>query len=284
MQAVLITAYKDRKQLDELLGALNGKFKVYLHIDAKSDELEYQDIKDSYPLISVIKKYQINWGGYNHIKAVLELISMAVEDNETSYIHIISGQDFPVRNKNDFDNQFENSDLIYMTCIGQEEFPNIIKDRLYYRIINSNWDEKRYSIHILNRITSLLQKIFGVKRNSIGEFSHIYKGMIWSSFPIEVGTYVLDYVRLHPEFLHDLQHTLIPEEFFLQTILVNSKYKDRIVKRNLRYTDWNSRYNSSPAYLDLTDFEKIVKSRDFFARKIDSNISCDLVNAVHSRL
>lgn len=63
MQAVVITAYKDAKQLDELLKTLYGKFKVYLHIDAKSEELEELKIKNRYPLVKVVKKFQINWGG-----------------------------------------------------------------------------------------------------------------------------------------------------------------------------------------------------------------------------
>lgn len=92
MQAVLITAYKDAKQLDELLKTLYGKFKVYLYIDAKSEKLEELEIKNRYPQVRTVKKFQINWGGVNHLKAILELLAMAAEDAEVAYIHIISGQ------------------------------------------------------------------------------------------------------------------------------------------------------------------------------------------------
>ena len=63
MQAVLITAYKDAKQLDELLKVLHDKFKVYIHIDVKSEELKEEEIKENYPEVHIIKKFQVNWGG-----------------------------------------------------------------------------------------------------------------------------------------------------------------------------------------------------------------------------
>lgn len=284
MQAVLITAYKDAKQLDELLKTLYGKFKVYLHIDAKSEELQELEIKNRYPQVKIVKKFRINWGGVNHLKAILELLAMAAEDAEIKYIHVISGQDFPVRNIKDFYQQFENSDKIYMSCIGQEGFPDVINERLYYPVLNSNWDSRKRSIRIINALTKAVQKGLRIERRTIGNFSYICKGMVWVSLPKEAARYILDYLQRNPQLMRDLQHTLIPEEFFFQTLLVNSEYNEKIVKHNLRYTDWSSRYNSIPAYLDETDFDKIKKSEDFFARKIDSSISQGLMSMLISSM
>lgn len=75
-------------------------------------------------------------------------------------------------------------------------------------------------------------------------------------------------------------HTLIPEEFFFQTIIMNSPYKENVVEKNLRYTDWSGKNGSRPSFLDETDYEKIIKSGDFFARKIDSNISDKLLKKI----
>lgn len=209
---------------------------------------------------------------------------MAVEDEETKYIHIISGQDFPVRNIKDFYQQFENSDKIYMSCIGQEDFQDKIYERLYYPVLNSNWDSRKHIVRIINTLTKVVQKSLGMKRKIIGNFSCIYKGMVWVSLPKEAARYVLDYLQRNPKLMRDLQHTLIPEEFFFQTLLVNSEYNGKIVNHNLRYTDWSSRYNSIPAYLDETDFDRINKSGDFFARKIDSSISQGLVSMLISSM
>ena len=205
---------------------------------------------------------------------------MAVADDEITYIHIISGQDFPVKGAGDFEKYFENSDKIYMTCIGQERFPDVINERLYYPVLNSNWDSRKRIVRVINYVTKFLQKSVKIKRTTLGDFSCIYKGMVWISIPKEVAGYVLNYIQINSRFMRDLQHTLIPEEFFFQTLLTNSKYSEKIVNNNLRYTDWTTRYNSRPAYLDETDFDKINSTDVFFARKIDSDISRKLILAL----
>lgn len=63
MQGVLITAYKDVEQIMTLLDMLYGKFKIFIHIDAKSKELDEKIIKNMFPSIYIIKKYNICWGG-----------------------------------------------------------------------------------------------------------------------------------------------------------------------------------------------------------------------------
>ena len=209
---------------------------------------------------------------------------MAAEDAEVAYIHIISGQDFPIKDIKDFHLKFENSDKIYMSCIGQEDFPDVINERLYYPVLNLNWDSRKRSIRIINTLTKAVQKCLGIKRRSIGDFSCIYKGMVWVSLPKKAACYVLDCLQKNPKIMRDLYHTLIPEEFFFQTILVNSEFNEKIVNYNLRYTDWSGRYNSIPAYLDETDFDIIKKSEDFFARKIDSSISRGLVSMLMSSM
>ena len=202
---------------------------------------------------------------------------MAILNPEITYIHIISGQDIPIKNMADFRESFDDSDNIYMTCIGEEKFPDIIKDRLYYPILNANWDCRKRVVRYINYLTKNIQRIIGKERHALGEFTHIYKGMVWVSLPKDVVCYVLDYVKSHPEYMSDLGHTSIPEEFFFQTVLVNSVYKEHIICANLRYTDWSTRHGSMPAYLDESDYEKIINSDCFFARKISSKISRNLV-------
>lgn len=63
MQGVLITAYKDVEQTMTLLDTLYGEFKIFLHIDAKSKELDEGIIRNKFPSLYVIKKYNICWGG-----------------------------------------------------------------------------------------------------------------------------------------------------------------------------------------------------------------------------
>ena len=84
-------------------------------------------------------------------------------------------------------------------------------------------------------------------------------------------------------FINDLKHTRIPEEFYLQTIAMNSSFRINVIDHNLRYTDWSGRYGSTPSYLDLSDIGMIDESGCLFARKVDSIISKDLRDEIISK-
>lgn len=80
--------------------------------------------------------------------------------------------------------------------------------------------------------------------------------------------------------MKDLVHTVIPEEFFFQTIILNSPYKLGVITQNMQYFDQNKRNGSARAYLYETDYEKIIDSEKFFAREIDMNISKELLELI----
>ena len=83
--------------------------------------------------------------------------------------------------------------------------------------------------------------------------------------------------------MKDLYSCYLPEELFFQTLFMNSKdWKDRIIKDNLRYTDWHKRNGSIPAVLDMSDYDKIAASTCCFARKVDSKISWDLIERLQA--
>ena len=59
---------------------------------------------------------------------------------------------------------------------------------------------------------------------------------------------------------------------FFSNNIGNSNYLKSISNKNLRYVDWELRNGSSPAFLDISDYDKIILSEKIFARKFN-NIS-----------
>ena len=89
MQAVVITAYKSFEQLQELAELLSEKFLVYIHIDRRVPKDKYEALKSGG--IRVYSLYPVNWGGSNHLKAILYLMHEALKEHpDLDYIHIIS--------------------------------------------------------------------------------------------------------------------------------------------------------------------------------------------------
>ncbi|WNW29144.1 beta-1,6-N-acetylglucosaminyltransferase [Lactobacillus johnsonii] len=271
MQAILITAYKDKIQLQRLINFFSDDNIVLIHIDKKSD-IKINDLKKN-PNVKIIKKYDIRWGGLNHLLAILDLLKLSLTFKNINYIHIISGQDIPVKPLKDF-KIFNNCELIYLQCESILTKPEAFKNRYRKGCLFSNKDNRK----IIWRGANKLYNVFHSPHKRISQFSEkdIYIGLVWSSFPVQVAEYIINYID-KINLLKEWNHVIIPEEFFFQTILYNSKFQKNIVNKNLRYYDWHFRNGSDPAYLDKSDISKIDEGDYFFARKIDTSISKDVI-------
>ena len=273
MQGILITAYKDKTQLFNLINSFEDKFYVIVHIDAKTKNISEEDFKKlNLKNIHILKKYKITWGNIKHLYAIIDMLKIARE-KKLSYIHIISGQDILIKNVNYLLDKFFDCNNIYM---GYNDMSNVDKNvinRYKKGCLSSKLD-------LTNKIVKIINALYGIisiSRKKIGDFQKIYKGMIYVSLPQYAYEYCLEVIEDNPKFMKDLNHCIIPEEFFFQTILMNSKYKDNIVNNHLRYILWHEKNGSVPGILDEENYGDIKKSDCIFARKIDTNISSKLI-------
>lgn len=274
MQAILITAYKDPGQLYRLAEILHRKCQVFIHIDTKS--ISKFDIATLAAMenVHVYSRYRITWGSINHLYALIYLMKKALADKDVTYLHLISAQDIPVRSLD----RFDADDRIYMSLA------DVPAERWQCYNIFQKFDQGSKVTERLYRGTVRLQEFLHIRRKHLGRFSHVYKGMVWCSMPRQAAEYADEYIRVYPSFLKSLYTCYLPEEFFFQTLFMNSaEWKDRIVSDNLRYTDWNRRNGSIPAILDETDYDDIINSGKYFARKIDTVISSKLVERLICR-
>lgn len=63
-QCAVITAYKGRDELLELLTAIHNDMHCFVHIDTKSVS-KFADLKKVFPDVHFYSKYSVNWGGTN---------------------------------------------------------------------------------------------------------------------------------------------------------------------------------------------------------------------------
>ena len=64
------------------------------------------------------------------------------------------------------------------------------------------------------------------------------------------------------------RHVKIPDEIFMQTMLLNSPLRDNVVGQDVHYLDW-SHGGAHPKTLGTEDSSRIVESGKLFARKFD---------------
>lgn len=286
MQAFLITAYKDYGQLHELAMYLGEHNKVFIHVDKSSNEITPEQVLrlNHISNCTAVSDYAICWGSFTHVQAIYELIGLALADEKVTYMHLITAQDLPVLPLDELERRFDGERHIYMDYIPPEEQPETVKVRYQYYNWFINKNVKNKWLWSLQYLTVLLQKIAFVKRKKIGEFGEIYKGLVYISMPRDAAEYVVAYCGSHPEYLRSLRSCQVPEEFFFQTLFLNSPYKERIVKKELRYMNWERGDGSSPVYLDERDYDAIAGGDYVFARKFDTTISAELKERIMKEL
>lgn len=275
--AALITAYKNFSYLEALVKKLSGSFSIYIHIDQSSTEIgaEKMEYLEKTYGCKCFAKYVCCWAGYNNLLAYIDLLRIA-HRNGHEYYHILSGEDLPVRSYAQMEQFFENNDRIYISF--HKANGEIWEERYKYYYIFVNKDPHKRTIALMNKASLGLQKLLRIRRRQIGRETAIYKGYIFGSLPHDAVSHVVDYVDANPDFMKDISTTFICEEFFLQTILGNSPYRERIACNCLRYSVWEYKNGSIPGYLDETDIEELERGEYMFARKVNYKSSSGLIS------
>ncbi|WP_170179813.1 beta-1,6-N-acetylglucosaminyltransferase [Flavivirga rizhaonensis] len=284
-QAILITAYKNFEHLVDILDFFDESFEFYIHVDKKSiiPKSVFKKINSRKNVKTLSQRYKVNWGGVNHLKSILFLAGNALQEPDTQYFHLISGQDFPIKNTLQFKkmiNSSKSKDYLEYFEVPTKAWANENGglDRVQYYHLFDMLDAKKHIKWLWWFVR--LQKKFHFKRSIKNEIPKLYGGSTWWSLSRETLQYVVNYTNKNPYLINRLQYTFCPEEIYFQTIIMNSDYSKKVINDNLRYIDWEStrigKYSASPAVLSSSDFEKIKASKKIFARKFDNPISDNL--------
>lgn len=99
-----------------------------------------------------------------------------------------------------------------------------------------------------------------------------YNGSQWWTISSESAMLVVDqYNTKYQDLTVHSRDSMLSDEFFFQTLLMNSTRKDHVVKNNLREIHFELDQSKSrhPKVFDIGDIELLLASPHFFARKID---------------
>ena len=284
-QAILITAYKNYHHLKEIINFFDDNFQLYIHIDKKSkiSNIELDNLKN-YDIVKLVsQKYKVNWGGFNHLKSILYLTEQALKNEEINYFHLITGHDFPIKNQTYFLDFFKDKDTEYI------DYWNIPKkggadngnmDRIEYYNFYDFWNCKIHNQKQRIELVIRIQKRLGFKRKVNSKMPKLFGGSTYWSLSRNCINYVIEFTKKNKFFLNRFKYTLCAEEFYFQTIIMNSDFANKVANDNLRYIDWVSRNGNNPAILDETDFGKLKETNAVFARKFDYPKSLVLLNKI----
>lgn len=279
--AYLILAHNEPEILTHLLQLLDDERNdIFLHIDRKSHELHqhFSQFKLQHAGFYLIRKpIGVYWGHSSQIEAEILCLRAAHSQGHYSHYHLLSGVDLPVKTQDEIHRYFEaHPDTEYVGFWqNEEQQKDAIKKTRYYYLFNRY--KKRSTSRVMHGLTTplrnvalLLQKGTRLQRTlrlgtTILQPSDIKKGDQWFSITDEACRYILNH---DVELLEAFNHTLCPDEIFLQTMLWNSPLRERIAPEGaLRAIDWE---RGQPYVWQEEDVEQLLKGNNLFARKFSS--------------
>lgn len=292
-QAILITAYRDEANLIRLLrhfsdGDAVGHFRIFVHIDTKSRELNKARVDAlGIPNVEVISKYSVCWGSIRHIYAVLDLMRMMLRHEDVSYVHVISGTDLAVRSASWFVARFSEDQETRLNAGKFRMLDRGNKFDWYCRYwLPTTWNHRSRLMLVANDILQKVQRAFGITRKSLGgiDYRNLWYSHIWASYPRDACKRIVWFAENNRAFLRALNWTTVPEEVFFATAIADTAYESKKDIPYLRYSDWDSRRGPVPVVLDESDYDKIAAGEYAFARKVDSQKSAKLIRLIAAKL
>jgi hypothetical protein len=111
-----------------------------------------------------------------------------------------------------------------------------------------------------------------------------YGGSGLCCLPRRFVEYTLDYVSSHPKIIDFYKYSYLSGEMFFQTIIMNSPLKGDVMNDNMWYVRWPGDSRGHPPTLGKEDFDEIMRSDKFFARKFDVNIDSDILDLIDRQI
>jgi hypothetical protein len=293
--AHIIVTYFNLEQTLRLFNSLNHKDSCFVfHVSKKCEpkyfEMLYAALKDHNNCFFA-KRINIVWSNFTFVQAMLNSIDTLVESKvDFDYAFLHSGQDYPVKSRNYIVNALsENRGKQYLEVIPFSELNHISNwlDTYHFWVGKRHfWHPHQRSNKIIIAFYNFVFSLFLPKNRELPQAFIPYKGSTW-------WTLTRDCV----EFLHQQSHspdgkkiikyfknTWHPAEFFVQTILMNSKYREDIINNDQRFIIWPENDDGHPKILTEADYNDIICSDRLFARKFNSRIDAKVLDLLDNKI
>ncbi|SHF98126.1 beta-1,6-N-acetylglucosaminyltransferase [Chryseobacterium sp. OV279] len=268
--AYLILVHRLPDQFKRLFKAIYDPANFYLiHIDKKANLEIGEDVNvflQKYPNVHILKSKNVVWGGYSMVQAELDGMKYLLEMNmKWDYFINLSGQDYPLKSQ----------EII-------KDFLSKNNGKSYIKIA----DQKKSRPETMNRI----ENYFEEADDKISEKTHT-RGFMKDVIPYIGGQWMI-LTRSCCEFICNSTevkkfedyylNTLIADESFFQTVLMNTSFDGILVDDDKRAIIWipDGDIKLRPKTFTETDLDFLQTGNHLFARKFDDNIDKQIIEGI----
>ena len=279
MHAYLIFAHKNLDQLPRLIDRLDsGGAAFFLHIDKATDTSPYERALAKLRALEnvhFVERHRCPWSAFGLIEAQRSAMEAALAAGRFTHFMMLTGQDYPLRPAHEIDSFFNaHKDTSFIGYF----FGNTKRRRKQLRMQRyKDWNMYFAGRH--RRVSSELLNKVGINREIPGGLRPV-KG--WAEFTVtpEAAEYALRFYQQNPRYVRFWRHARHPDEYFWQTILLNSPLRERVANSTLRYTPFIRPGAAHTATFRKQDLEELKQksSEYFFAKKFDVTWDPDILD------
>lgn len=273
MIAYLILVHRFPEQFKRMFRAIHVPGNHYLiHIDKRSGPVLAADIAlflEQYPNARILEAQKALWGGYSLVEAELRGMAELLTMGEWDYFINLSGQDFPLKSQ------------AYIA-----EFLAHAPGTQYIRAV----DQEIVRPDTMNRIDRVFVEMFGrifrtnVPRPYLAGVTP-FIGTQWKAVTRDFVAFVCHDPAVD-RFKRFFRRTLIADESFFQTVLMNAFPNRTVVNDDLRTIDWipDGDIKLRPRTFVARDALRLTLSPDLFARKFDSSEDSEILDILEQHV
>jgi hypothetical protein len=270
--AFFIAAHTLDRQFDWLFKSIWNQNDIFvIHVSATASDEYVRKLKrivGGRSNVHFLPRISITWGGWSLVEMNLAAIRfLCRRPEEWKYFINLSGQDYatrPLDELRSFLARHDGTNFIQMRHIDDEPFH--IRRRLRWYCIEHRGQLRRLPIPNLRAMLSSVK----------------WYGNLWCTLSREFCDW-LDTSELTNVYRRVLRHTKIPDEFFFQSIIMQSPFGGTVDLDPHRYLKFMPGA-TGPKALTLDDLDQMLKSQAFFARKFDENVDVEVLRALAQRV
>lgn len=266
--AYLILVHRLPNQFKRMFSAIYDPGNYYLvNIDKKASKDIDQEIRSflmSYPNVSVVVGENVTWGGYSMVQAELDGIHFLLQiDFNWDYFINLSGQDYPLKSQNII-RQFlsKNKGKSFLKVADQE----LNRPETMNRIENY-FEESNDGISLISFDRKFLKNVTP------------YIGGQWMILTRQCCEFICNSTEVK-KFENYYINTLIPDESFFQTVLMNTSFTGTLINDDKRAIIWvpDGDIKLRPKTFTNDDFDFLKLGGNLFARKFDDNVDSNIID------
>jgi hypothetical protein len=274
MLAYFLLVHRYPDQFKRMFKAIYAPGNIYLiHIDKSSGPAIAEDIASflaPYKGVEILPARRALWGGYSLVDAELRGMARLLEmGTDWTYYINLSGQDFPLKSQGYIAEYLAaHSDTQFIRCADQQTVRPETMNRVSHIFIEA------------------FQRIFrtGIARNFLSNATP-FIGTQWKVVSRRFCEFAC-HDPLANRFKRFYRRSLIADEGFFQTLLMNGFASGAIVDDDLRTIDWipDGEIKLRPRTFIAQDATRLTLSPDLFARKFDATEDSKILDILERHL